>query len=191
MDKSTLRINIKQRIAQLEKTYIAESNREILKKLLLLPEYSTAPRIFSYFSIGREVDTKLFITHCLESGRQVALPTRLSAGSMSFALLEQPLESLPIGRYGIPAPDESSKIIVPREGDLIIVPALSYDLSCYRIGRGGGYYDRFLASCKAFSVGLCREALLVQRVPTEGFDLPTDCLITEKRIARPVKAPQR
>ncbi len=185
-----MRAEIKARIALLDKDYIAESDHAIFEKLSSLPEFISANRVFTYFSIGREVDTRCLIAQCSRQNKQVALPAQLNAGSMLFALLAQPPEALPLGKLGIPEPPQDSPVLVPSKGDIIVVPALCYDLSCHRLGQGGGYYDRYLVNCEAFSVGLCREQLLMDSVPTESFDKSTNCLITEKRIARPKKVPQ-
>lgn len=169
----------------MDSSYIEESDRAIFEKLSCLPEFVSAQRVFTYCSISREVDTRRLISHCFNIGKPVALPTRLSAGSMSFALISVTPDRLPKGLLSIPEPFADSEIVFPGEGDLIVVPALCFDLSCHRLGQGGGYYDRFLSKYSAFSVGLCREELLLEKVPAEDFDLPTKCLITEKRIARP------
>lgn len=185
MDKKNLRAEIRQRISLLDSLYIEESNCSIFEKLICLPEFISAPRVFTYCSVSREVDTRRLINHCFEIGKSVALPTNLFEGNMSFALINQPPEDLPPGVLSIPEPLPDAEIVFPHEHDLIIVPGLCYDLSCYRLGQGGGYYDRFLSRCSAFSVGLCREQLLLEKVPRDKFDLPAKCLITEKRIARP------
>ncbi|NLV87040.1 MAG: 5-formyltetrahydrofolate cyclo-ligase [Clostridiales bacterium] len=185
MDKKSLRTEIRRRISLLDSSYIEESNSSIFEKLICLPEFISAPRVFTYCSVSREVDTRKLINHCFEIGKSVALPTNLFEGNMSFALINKSPEHLPAGVLSIPEPLPDAEIVFPREHDLIIVPALCYDLNCYRLGQGGGYYDRFLSKCNAYSVGLCRELLLLEEVPTDKFDLPTKCLITEKRIARP------
>jgi 5-formyltetrahydrofolate cyclo-ligase len=185
MDKKSLRAEIRRRISLLDSSYIDESNNSIFEKLICLPEFLTAPRIFTYCSISREVDTRRLINYCFKMGKSVALPTNLSKGNMSFALINKSPDHLPTGVLSIPEPLPDAGIVFPKDHDLIIVPALCYDLNCYRLGQGGGYYDRFLSKCEVFSVGFCREQLLLEKVPTDKFDLPTKCLITEKRIARP------
>ena len=178
-------------IAALDSAYIYESNLGIFRNIVLLPEFIAAPRVFTYLSIGREVDTKALIEYCLEIGKQLALPSDCCRGKMSFALLDCPVSELPRGKFDIPVPRDDAKRLIPESRDIIIVPALCYDESFNRMGRGGGYYDRFLSDCPAFSVGLCREKLVVTAVPRDGYDLPVSCLVTENRIARPKLAPQK
>ncbi len=81
-------------------------------------------------------------------------------------------------RYGIPAPTE------PWDGaiDLMLVPALAFDKSGARLGRGGGYYDRALAEHTGRSIGVIREAFVVEQLPTEPHDKKVDAIITEKGV---------
>ncbi|MGI5978602.1 MAG: 5-formyltetrahydrofolate cyclo-ligase [Oscillospiraceae bacterium] len=184
-EKDAFRADIRARTAALSLVYLADSDRGILKNLIALPEFQSAKRVFLYISFGREVDTRSLIDLCRKLKKPVAAPTNLDAGKMDFALLERPLSELPTGVYGIPQPPNDAPRLTPEAGDVVIVPALCYDKALYRLGRGGGYYDRFLADCPAFKIGLCREALLAEQVPREPHDQRVDCLITEKKTARP------
>lgn len=186
MDKETLRIETKAKIAGFDRVYIEESDCGILRNLISLPEFIAAPRIFSYISIGREADTINFIEYCLKLGKQVALPTDFIDCNMNFALLDCSLSELELGKYGIPAPNPNAERLIPNANDIIVVPALCYDNNFYRLGRGGGYFDKYLSNCRAFSVGICREKLVIPEVPRDIFDISVNCLVTEERIARPI-----
>lgn len=70
-------------------------------------------------------------------------------------------------------------LLSPDEIDLTLVPALCYDRSCVRLGFGGGYYDRWLAGYRGFTVGFCRDALLQDRVPAQSHDRRVDLVLTE------------
>ena len=187
MDKETLRTKIKAHIAALDIDYIAESELAIAQSIKSLPEFVLAPRVFTYISVGREVDTRKIIEHCLANKKTVALPFCYENGIMRFSILDRPVKDLPCGLYGIPSPPASFEELFPQKGDIIIVPALCYSEEGYRLGRGGGYYDRYLSTFQVFSVGLCREKQLVIEMPTDDFDMRVECLITEKRIARPFR----
>ena len=185
MDKSKLRRELSSHIASFSEEYVSSSDRAIFERLLALPELNAAKRVFAYCSVGREVDTKALINHCFERGIPLALPRTERNRRMSFAPVASLNELFP-SAFGIPEPDKTLPALVPTSEDIIIVPALCYDALCYRLGHGGGYYDRFLEGCPAFTVGLCREALLCGAVPREAHDLPVSAVITEKKIARPV-----
>ncbi|PKM72135.1 MAG: 5-formyltetrahydrofolate cyclo-ligase [Firmicutes bacterium HGW-Firmicutes-16] len=186
MDKKKFRAEIKARIAALDNSYITKSDHAIFENLISLPEFILASRVFTYLSIEREPDTRAFIDYCVKLGKTVALPCDCEKnGSMSFALLEQPIGELSVGVYGIPIPPEAAERLDPKAGDIIIVPALCFDEKGYRLGHGGGYYDRYLSTHPLISIGLCREELVVASVPTDDYDRRADIIITDKRIARP------
>ncbi len=186
MDKKTFRAEIKARIAALNNSYIIKSDHAIFKNLISLPEFVSATRVFTYLSIEREPDTRALIDYCLKLGKTVALPCDCGKdGKMSFALLNSPIGTLSAGVYGIPVPPETAERLDPQASDIIIVPALCYDEKGYRLGHGGGYYDRYLSKHPILSIGLCREALVVDSVPRDSYDKRADIIITDKRIARP------
>ncbi|HHU23198.1 MAG TPA: 5-formyltetrahydrofolate cyclo-ligase [Clostridiales bacterium] len=189
VDKTALRAAFRRRLTELEAAYLSYSNREICSRIVSLPELLSANRVFPYYSVGREVDTHEIIRLCRAMGKPVALPVVLGGGIMEYALYDD-TELVP-GSLNIPQPGQHSEKLFPEAGDIILVPALSFDQKGYRLGQGGGYYDRFLAGCQAFTVGLCREAMLSHRLPHEKHDIPVKCLVTEKRIMRLPQEPQR
>ena len=77
-----------------------------------------------------------------------------------------------------------AEALLPGRGDALIVPALCCDEGGYRLGQGGGYYDRLLSGCRAVSICLCRERLLRKKIPREWNDLAVDIVVTEERALR-------
>jgi 5-formyltetrahydrofolate cyclo-ligase len=77
--------------------------------------------------------------------------------------------SLPSGRYGIPSPSDAT-VVSPESIDLIIVPGLAFDFSGSRIGRGGGYYDRFLARCPAYRIAPAFECQVRDHIDVNPWD---------------------
>ena len=86
--------------------------------------------------------------------------------------------------FGILEPGRDAPRLEPEDGGLIIVPALAFDRSGYRMGQGGGYYDRYLSVRRLYSVGIGRDCLLCDRVAREAHDEPVDCLVTESAVYR-------
>ena len=163
--------------------YLRESDAAAAESFLRLPEFLSARTVFCYLGIGTEPDTKHLIRRMLEMGKTVALPKITGDGTMDARVILGLGELVP-GTFGIPEPSDDTEILPPEETDIVIVPAAAFSKDGYRLGRGGGYYDRYLASCDAFSVGLTREKLLLDSAPTEEHDMPVNCIITEKRTAR-------
>ena len=181
--KSALRAEIKRRELEISDDYIRMSNEGIFKNVISMPEYQNSGNVFAYLSVGYEADTRKIIEHALENGKKVALPLIVSDGIMEARVISS-LTELESGRFDIPAPTADSEILYPNELDMIIVPAAAFDLEGRRLGKGGGYYDRYLAGTKAFTVGLAREEMLLEEIPMEEHDINVKCVVTEKRIAR-------
>jgi 5-formyltetrahydrofolate cyclo-ligase len=180
MEKARLRALVEEQMRQMDPQYREESDRGILEAVCRLPEYQSARRIFTYFSVGREVDTAAIMARAASDGKLVAVPRVYGGGRMDFAAAD-----CLTGQFcGIPQPEAEAPAIVPEAEDLLLVPALCYDVAGFRLGRGGGYYDRFLVPCAALSAGLCRAALLQRRLPREAHDRPVSILITEEKTTR-------
>ena len=176
--KRAARKELRRRIAALSEKELEKSDIEIYNNLSRLPEVLSAKTVFLYCSTGHEVDTRRLIGFLLERKQTVALPVSLPEGEMVFRAYQP--GNLQEGRFfGILEPGADARILEPEDGDLIIVPALAYDRSGYRMGQGGGYYDRFLSSRKMYSVGIGRNCLLCDQVIREPHDAPVDCLVTE------------
>ena len=177
-DKQSLRTKKRSELEALPQSYIDESNAAIEARLLSLPEYLDAKRVFSYFSVGREVKTQGIISRALTDGKQVALPVCETGGKMSFRLIQSLSELCP-GKFGIPEPAPDAPELTPRAGDIMIVPALCCDEHGNRLGHGAGYYDRYLAQCDCFTVCLCRKRMLESVIPTEPTDIAVSLVLTE------------
>ena len=186
-DKAEIRSELLRLRDELDDSYIESSNKGIYSVLSGMPEFSTAPVLFAYYSIGREVDTNRIIELAFALGKKVALPISFKGGIMEFHEIEEDGTVLVSSVFGIPEPQMDTPVLIPQAEDILLVPALSFDTNAYRVGYGGGYYDRFLASCPAFTVGLGRHALLRPEVPREIHDLPAKCLITETGIIKRYK----
>jgi 5-formyltetrahydrofolate cyclo-ligase len=175
------------RVAELAKTltpaYLSASDAGIRENLLALPEFLAANTLLLYYSIGREPDTRILFNMALKLGKTVALPLTEPGGEMDARIVRGASDLVVCG-LGIPEPDEHSAGLAPGVLDVIIVPAAAFDRAGYRLGRGGGYYDRYLLRANAFSVGLAREKLLQDAVPREAHDMSVRCLITEERVIR-------
>lgn len=182
MDKKAFRGSVINEIANLSEEYIAESDSGIYENFINLPEFINARTVFAYISTGREPNTENIIRKALELGKTVALPVSYSGGIMEPHIICS-LSELVMGKFGIPSPKSSAPLLFENDIDMIIVPAVTFSSDGARMGRGGGYYDRFLKDCTAFSVGLARDRLL-KEVPTEEHDVPVKCVVTERQIYR-------
>jgi len=179
--KTELRKQIGEEIDALPPEYIASSDSGLFQLTTALNEYITAGNIMIYCSVEKEPATVKIALDALSSGKTVAFPYCFRGGVMQ-ARIARSLGELRPAMLGIPAPPDSAPFIVPGELDLIIVPALAYDRSGYRLGYGGGYYDRYLSGVPAFTVGLARERLMRDELPREPHDIAVKCVITESAV---------
>ncbi|MDR1136414.1 MAG: 5-formyltetrahydrofolate cyclo-ligase [Clostridiales Family XIII bacterium] len=153
----------------------------ICENLLADSSFSRSGVILSYQPLGKEADTGLFNAHALHLGKQLAFPICHGDGLMTAAAPYAP-EDLEVGIYGIKAPlEERSRIIRPEEIDLVIVPCVAFDgKSRARIGRGAGYYDRYLPLCEnAVSIAIAFEVQGLDGACCDAWDIPVDAIITE------------
>ena len=90
------------------------------------------------------------------------------------------------GAYGIPEPSADTEMMLPEYIDLIILPCVSCDRNCNRIGHGAGYYDKYLTTVRrnCFTMALCYEEALADELPAEEHDMPVDAVVTEKTVYR-------
>ncbi len=182
--KETQRARLRARLRDLDESYIRESDAGILRQLLVSPAFWAHERLFAYWSVGREVDTRGILDAASRAGKQVFLPICLEGGALDFAAWS-PEQALERGAYGIPIPPADAPRSMPEAGDLLLVPALGYDRQGFRMGRGGGYYDRLLKRSGALALGLCREAMLLEDLCLEPHDCRVDFLVTEERQRGP------
>jgi 5-formyltetrahydrofolate cyclo-ligase len=149
-----------------------QASRLIRDHVLEMPEVSAAGTIAAYYSIGTEPDTRRLVFALWKRGSYVVLPVLLPDGDLDWASYEGP-ESLAPGPRGLLQPVEPVRgpATVAR-ADIVLVPALAVDARGYRLGRGGGSYDRALARVggQVPTIALLYDDELLPVVPTEAHD---------------------
>lgn len=179
LNKKELRSRFKEMRSGLTLEYRRKMDYEIQSRILCSKEYSQADMILTYASVEPEPDTLGVIHAAFVNGKKVAVPKCCDKNTMEFYFISS-LDDLKEGKYGLKEPDtDKCKKATPTEKSLCVVPALSFDAKGFRLGRGGGYYDRFLKDFKGKSVGLCYNSFLRLTLPTDPFDIPVDIIVTE------------
>lgn len=154
-----------------------------MKKLFSLPEFKRAKTILFYASFDGEVDTFEMMKRAHQMKKRVALPVILKSQKKILPRLVRCLrEGLQAGVYGIHQPRlEFSDAVEAAELDLAVVPGIAFDKDNYRLGRGHGYYDRFLAGLPPGipTIGLAFDFQIVDRLPhREAHDIPVSRVIS-------------
>ena len=177
--KRALRQTVRAQLATLTPQELQESDRALFSAFLSLPQVREAQTLFLFWGIpGREPETQMLVRTLTAQGKQVGLPRMLPGHQMEVRLYrpELPLVQAP---FGIWEPPEAAPLLERDAIHLALVPAVCYDRAGYRLGFGGGYYDRWLSSFGRFTVGLCRDCVLQTQVPRESHDRRVDLLLTE------------
>jgi 5-formyltetrahydrofolate cyclo-ligase len=142
---------------------------KIAKKLFSLKEFLKAKTVLFYLSTDGEVDTLRMIKDALKQGKRVAVPVVQWARREMFPSVVRDLEKeLKTGPYGIRHPKEEYIRPIPLEHiDLVVLPGLAFDEAGNRLGRGMGYYDRFLSRLPKDTptVGLAFDFQLIRDFP--------------------------
>ena len=146
-------------------------------RFLALPQLKQAGTVLIYYGVGREMDTMPIFHALLAQGKRVAFPVCLPGRQMEGRLVTDPEQLVP-GAHGIPAPDTGCPAAPKNEIDLVLAPCLMCDREGYRLGYGGGYYDRWLTDYQGFAVCICPAPRLVDRLPRDRFDRPVDLVLS-------------
>lgn len=173
MDKKTLRTEIKVLKKQHTKEELSEQSEKILDKLEQHPDFVKAERVMLYSALPDEVQTQAFLEKW-HLKKQIILPTVVGDDIIPVAYEKD--TDFAVGDFNILEPQNE-----PYKGDfdLIVVPGVAFDRNGNRLGRGRGYYDRFLCQhLEVKRIGICFDFQLVEEIPTEPFDIKMDEVIS-------------
>lgn len=185
LEKKELRRRVREELSALSPEELVRSDDALFARFLALPQAERARTIFAFWGIpGKEPDTSRLIRELIKRGKVVGLPRMLPGHRMEVRRYDPDI-GLVQAAFGISEPGEECPLIRREDIDLVLVPAVCYDRLGCRLGFGGGYYDRWLENFSGVKVGLCREAVLRERVPAEEHDAKVDVLLTEGESLSP------
>jgi 5-formyltetrahydrofolate cyclo-ligase len=162
----------------------ALKSRQIQSRLLTIPDIRSAHTIFIYVSFKSEVETHDLIRTALMQGKIIAVPFTDSRNKKLVPSCIANINELTPGTLGIPEPHHDSVHPLSLEKiDVIITPGIVFSEKGWRLGYGGGYYDRFLHATTHKSFALAYEFQIVQDIPYDDhYDKAVDYIVTENRI---------
>lgn len=175
MDKQSLRAAIRaQKRAMTEQQIVAAS--ETLGRLFAQSTlYQNARTIYGYLPYNQEVRTVPMLERALRDGKRVAVP-KVYGEEMKFIYLDD-LTKVEKGYAGIPEPIADAPVADDATA-LVLMPGLAFDREGHRIGYGGGFYDKFLASEPNHpTLALCYAFQMQEHLETDDFDIPVDCVL--------------
>ena len=181
MNKSKIRKKI---LKLRELKYTKNNNINILSLVSLLKKnYKKKVSVGGYIPINFEIDDLEILKELEKKKMKISLPVIENKKNMNFYnwSFNKPLT---LNSYGIPEPIKS-KIIIP---DIVLVPMVAFDNMLFRIGYGGGFYDRYFAKIekkkKILKIGLAYSFQKVNKVPANKYDKKLDIILTEKYILK-------
>ena len=191
--KQHLRRLVARCIHALDPVERSDQQRMLASRFAGLPGLDTSATVLLYVTaFPEELDTRPWLDWTLEHGRQLLCP-RVDRQTRRLRLHEvNDLDAdLVPSAMGIPEPRQDAPEVEPVAVDWVLVPGLAFDLRGYRLGRGGGYYDRLLPTLRpdAPRWALCFDCQWVDALPVEPHDVPLDGIVSPTHLATPGRAP--
>ncbi|GIN73573.1 5-formyltetrahydrofolate cyclo-ligase [Bacillus sp. J14TS2] len=188
MEKKTLRRKMLQALRELDSLQHAQLSYQIGERLYRTNEWKKAKTIGITVSRFPEVDTWPIIRMAWRQGKIISIPKSDPIQKvMSFYQLETFLQmEKGYSHLYEPIPEET-RLQQKNEIDLLIVPGLTFTKEGYRLGYGGGFYDRFLGDYHRNTMALAFMRQINERIPIEPFDLPVQKIVTESTLIDCVK----
>jgi 5-formyltetrahydrofolate cyclo-ligase len=182
-EKRQIRKRMQAKLEQLTDEEKQAYDKQIAEKLYELPQWKNARVIGITISKGKEVDTIPIIEQAWQEGKTVSVPkcdpatkTMVFRKIVSFSQLESVY-------FGLREPIETlTNEVKKSDMNIIIVPGICFSKNGYRIGYGGGYYDRYLRHVSVPTISLAYSFQVVDSLPIEEHDVPVQMIITNEGV---------
>jgi 5-formyltetrahydrofolate cyclo-ligase len=181
MDKSVLRAQCRTLRDAMTAEAVASVGEQICNHLAEWPAFQQARTVMAYMAFGNEVSLQPLMNPSRD--KHWVIPRTEARPEPRLILHLYDPARLVRHRFGMLEPDASLPVIEPGALDLVLVPGLAFDRRGYRLGFGGGFYDRFLPHVTAVKVGIVSTALVVDHVPNDCLDQRVDYLASESGLS--------
>ena len=185
-DKNTIRLQLRQVLRALSPEQRHIKSQAACRQLIDSPEFAAAKVVMLYLSMSQEVDTAPIALRAWQEGKTVAVPKVFMSDRTMLPVEIQSLDTcMTTTPVGVREPDVGQPIPIEFI-DLVLVPGLGFSPTGARIGRGGGFYDRFLAlaSFEGTTCGLAFEEQVLESLPMLPHDQRLNMLVTDTGIRR-------
>lgn len=180
-EKKALRGIMRRLEDKLSQRYMETADRAIMEHLAAMPEYREAQTVFCFVSVRREIATFPILKDALAAGKTLCVPLCMEKGIMEPRQITD-LAQLQEGSYGLLEPSHDAPLVNIDDIDFAILPCTTCNHQGQRLGKGGGFYDRFLSHYRGGTVMLCREKLIREEIPVEPHDYPVPWVLTERGL---------
>jgi len=183
--KAEIRRQVVAKLATMSDEQRHDGSVAACSRLIALEVFQHASVVMLYMPLASEVDLTPVAIRCFQTGKTVCVPLvdwkrrdmePVEVTSFDDHVMEVDEHGLRMPRGGAPIP--------PNLLDLVVVPGLAFDAHGHRLGRGGGYYDRFLGRLRrtAATVGLGFDVQITDEVPVDDGDVSVDIVVTDRRV---------
>jgi len=182
--KKKLRKILTQKRSLIKKNSKKEFSLQVFNKLIESINFDEIKYVASFISIRSEISTNQLNEKIIELKRTLSFPVIEKNSQELIFKKSLSNENFKLGKYDIPEPTNENKEILPQ---LFFVPCLGFDLNGYRVGYGGGFYDKTFAkfkrlNLKFYTVGFSFDDQKQKEIPRENFDYKLDFVLTEKQL---------
>ena len=182
--KKELRNKLTERRNLIKRNTTLEFNIDMFYKLTEKIKLNAIECVGSFMSIRSEISTNKLNKAILDMDKKLAFPTIEKNSDRLIFKTTNSLKSFKLGKFNIPEPTNDNYEIIPQ---LFFVPCLGFDLKGFRIGYGGGFYDKTFAKLKQlnlvfYTVGFAYDDQKQDKLPVEKFDYKLDFVLTEKQL---------
>jgi 5-formyltetrahydrofolate cyclo-ligase len=193
--KKAVRAEVRARLSALDGHQVEGKSRSLARRLFDTSWWRDGQLVFAFIPMGGEVDTRYIVARAYKEEKQVAIP-RMEGSELAFYLYDGRTENLLPNQFGILEPDPGWKLVDPSAPTdkrlLILTPGLAFDRARRRLGRGKGFYDRFLGGVRrahprgtaSWAVGLAFGEQIVDRVPVSDHDELLEGIVTDREVIR-------
>lgn len=184
MDKAGLRRLLRERLRAIPSDQRDRRSGRACRGLVALEPFGRASTVMMFLSMSDEVDTTAAIQEAWRMGKTVAVP---KVDWVLHSMVPVAVQSLDQGlvaeRGGLRSP-VGGRVVGPDQIDLVVAPGLGFDRQGHRLGRGAGFYDRFLADprVRACRCGLCYVEQIVDAIPVTETDQTMDWVVTDAQV---------
>ena len=182
MSKKERRKSQLQTLKSIDQLTFQQKCFQIEQRLFQSPEWQNSQTVAVTLSKPPEMNTWNIIKRGWEEGKTVVVPKCLPENRQLIFYHLQHFQQLEQSYFNLYEPDPEKATAVRNESiELMIVPGLCYTITGYRLGFGGGYYDRLLSAFSGTTMSLAFEEQIVDTLPVESFDMQVSTILTEKR----------
>ena len=176
--KAELRKQVLQEMKALPRQQKQAMVQALTERLLQHPFYQEAKIIATYLSFPHEFQTQELIEQALKDGKKVLIPKTYPKGRMDFVVYNP--QQLVKTSFGLLEPQGNLEVVDASQIDLIHVPGLAFTTEGYRIGYGGGYYDRYLKHFSGHTLSTIYPCQIKDFIP-ENHDIPVQEVLIDER----------